>query len=102
MAKIVRVQEDDLQDLNLGFAEVPQMVKVSVHVKGQFKTDLSQLLQEFNDIFAWTYIDMKGVDPKFCMQHPSSMYTINVTSLLLTLTNLTLPNYLLIRRHAMY
>ena len=24
-------------------------------------------MQEFKDIFAWKYIDMKGVDPQFCM-----------------------------------
>lgn len=38
-----------------------------MHVEGQFKQELTDLLQEFKDIFAWNYTDMKGVDPKFCM-----------------------------------
>ena len=42
------------------------MVKISVKVEGQFKQDLIGLLQEFKDIFAWHYTDMKGVDPRFC------------------------------------
>ena len=36
-------------------------------MEGQFKQDLIGLLQEFKDIFAWHYTDMKGVDPRFCM-----------------------------------
>ena len=46
------MQEDELQDLNLGSDEDPQMVKISVKVAGQFKQDLIGLLQEFKDIFA--------------------------------------------------
>ena len=67
VSKTSRVQEDELQDLNLGSDEDPQMVKISVKVEGQFKQDLIGLLQEFKDIFAWHYTDMKGVDPRFCM-----------------------------------
>lgn len=66
-AKTARVMEDELQDLNLGTEQEPQTVKISIHVGGQFKADLSNLLMEFKDIFAWKYTDMKGVDPRFCM-----------------------------------
>ena len=67
MAKTTRVQEDDLQDINMGSKEDPKMVKVSIHVEGHFKSELSELLQEFTDIFAWKYTNMKGVDPRFYM-----------------------------------
>ena len=43
------------------------MVKVSVHVDSQIRSSLQPLLQEFKDIFAWTYMDIKGVEPSFCM-----------------------------------
>lgn len=39
------------------------MVKVSVHIDGQFKQDLKALLMEFKDVFAWEYSDMKGIYP---------------------------------------
>ena len=42
-------------------------MKISIHVERQFKEDLTKLFIEFKDIFAWQYIDMKGVDPQFCM-----------------------------------
>ena len=67
LSKLSRVKEDDLQELNLGSEGEPQTVKISVHVEGQFKQELIDLLQEFKDIFAWKYTDMKGVDPQFCM-----------------------------------
>lgn len=67
VSRTSRVKEDDLQDLNLGSEEDPQMVKISVKVEGQFKQDLTNLLQEFKDISAWHYTDTKGVDPQFCM-----------------------------------
>ena len=67
VSRTSRVQEDELQDLNLGSNEDPQMVKISVKAEGQFKQDLIGLLQEFKDIFAWHYTDMKGVDHRFCM-----------------------------------
>ena len=67
MSKTARVKEDDLQDLNLGTEQEPQHVKISVHVEGKFKEDLTKLLSEYKDIFAWHYTDMKGVDPHFCM-----------------------------------
>lgn len=79
MFKIARVKEDDLQELNLGTLENPKIVKISVHVEGQFKIDLNQLLMEFKDIFAWQYTHMKGVDSSFCM------HKINLKKMILQL-----------------
>lgn len=42
------------------------MVKVSVHLDEDFKEDLKALLQEFIDVFAWDYSDLKGMDPEVC------------------------------------
>ena len=41
------------------------MVKISVHVQGEFKAELKQILMQYKDIFAWDYSDMKGIDPTF-------------------------------------
>ena len=81
MSKAARVKEDDLQDLNLGTEQEPQHVKISFHVEGKFKEDLTKLLSEYKDIFAWHYIDMKGVDPHFCMHKINlKKYAVHVIS----------------------
>ena len=64
MDKVSRAKEDDLQDLNLGTEEHPKIVKVSVNLEEDFKQDLKALLQEFIDVFAWDYSDLKGMDPQ--------------------------------------
>ena len=51
LEKIVRVKEDDLQDLNLGTEADPKIVKVSTDIDDAFKTALWKLLKEFKDIF---------------------------------------------------
>ena len=64
MDKGSRAKEDELQDLNLGTKEHPKMVKVSVNLEADFKQDLKALLQEFIDVFAWDYLDLKVMDPQ--------------------------------------
>ena len=61
---ISRVQEDDLQDLNIGTTEEPKMVKDNVNLDKTFKMQLTDLLREFKDVFAWDYLDLRGMDPK--------------------------------------
>ena len=63
MEKVSRVKGDDLQDLNLGSDVSPKVVKVSVNLDDGFKEDLKKLLQEYMDVFAWDYLDLKGMDP---------------------------------------
>ena len=63
MQTIFGVLEDDLQDMNLGTAEYPKIMKVSVHIDGQFNEHLKALLLEFTDVLAWKYFDIKGIDP---------------------------------------
>ena len=58
-----RVKMDQLVEVNLGTKDKPRMVKVSANLDSEFKAELVQLLQEFRDIFVWSYADMKGLDP---------------------------------------
>ena len=57
--------EDELEDMNLGTTEEPSMVKVSKRLDKDMKEKLQKLLEEFKDVFAWSYKDMKGIDPQF-------------------------------------
>ena len=68
LSKTARVKEDDLEDFNLGTKEDPKNVRICAELPVEFKLNLQKLLQEFKDVFAWQYTDMKGVDPRFC-QH---------------------------------
>ena len=68
MSRSSRVKEDDLENLNLGTADNPKNVRISVNLTTDFRQNLKQLLFEFKDIFAWHYTDMKGVNPNIC-QH---------------------------------
>ena len=63
METVSRVKEDELEDLNLGSAKIPKMVRISAHLDNDSRQELKKLLQEFIDVFAWDYYEMKGMDP---------------------------------------
>ena len=65
LSRTARVKEDDLETVFLGDDKASQPVKVSTLLEPEFWEELLSLLQEFKDIFAWDYGDMKGLDPKF-------------------------------------
>ena len=60
-----RVKQDQLEEVNLGEEGEEQQVRVSAELEEQFKEQLVQLLKEYKDVFAWSYTDMEGIDPKF-------------------------------------
>ncbi|KAI5338763.1 hypothetical protein L3X38_018035 [Prunus dulcis] len=49
---------DDLQEINLGAVDSPKPVFVSALLTSQELEDYTQLLQEYRDVFAWSYQDM--------------------------------------------
>lgn len=53
---------DNLQEINLRFEASPKIVKVATPSTLKLGHDLVCLLQEFINIFAWTYEDMPGLD----------------------------------------
>ncbi|KAI5316646.1 hypothetical protein L3X38_036353 [Prunus dulcis] len=54
---------DDLQDINLGTVDDPKPIFVSASLMPQELEEYTQLLQEYRDVFAWSYQDMPGLDP---------------------------------------
>ena len=60
-----RVKQDQLQEVSLGDEEDEKKVKVSVKLEEWFKEQLIQLLEEYKDVFACSYSNMEGIDPKF-------------------------------------
>lgn len=72
--KSVRSAEEELEDLNVGTAEHPKMVRIGKNIESEFKEALKKLVTEFKDVFAWDYCDMKGIDPSF-YQHKINLKT---------------------------
>ncbi|KAI5313714.1 hypothetical protein L3X38_042890 [Prunus dulcis] len=54
---------DDMQEINLGTVDRPKPIFVSASLTPQELEEYTQLLQEYRDVFAWSYQDMPGLDP---------------------------------------
>ncbi|XP_061999282.1 uncharacterized protein LOC133716611 [Rosa rugosa] len=55
---------DELKELNLGTEEDPRPVFVSASLSPEEEREYHDLLLEYKDVFAWTYKEMPGLDPK--------------------------------------
>jgi len=55
---------DELKELNLGTPEEPRPVYVSSLLASEEEKEYFNLLGEYKDVFAWSYEDMPGLDPK--------------------------------------
>jgi ribonuclease HI len=49
--------------LNIGTLETPKNVKIGVKSSDEEKNKFSKLLSEFQDVFAWSYEDLRGFYP---------------------------------------
>ena len=57
-------EEVQLEEVDVGEEGEGKQVRVSAKLEVQFKDQLVQLLKEYRDVFAWSYTDMEGIDPK--------------------------------------
>jgi hypothetical protein len=55
-----RVRSTKIKELNLGMAEEPHNVLIAKELDTKFKEQLTNVLQAYKDMFAWSYEDMKG------------------------------------------
>ncbi|CAL8990430.1 unnamed protein product [Prunus brigantina] len=60
---------DELKELNLGTNEDPRPIFVSALLNPSEEESYHQLLLEYKDVFAWTYKEMPGLDPKVAVHH---------------------------------
>jgi hypothetical protein len=49
--------------LNIGTPESPKNVKIGAQCSDEEKMKFAKLLGEFQDVFAWSYEDLRGFDP---------------------------------------
>ena len=59
---------DDTISLNLGTSKSPKMVKLGAQCSNKEKEKFTELLHEFQDVFAWSYEDLRGFHPTL-IQH---------------------------------
>ena len=63
-----------LEEVNMGTLAEPRTISIAKNLPPSTKTELIGLLGEYKDVFAWSYDDMKGLDPKF-YQHQINVAT---------------------------
>ncbi|XP_074314436.1 uncharacterized protein LOC141649650 [Silene latifolia] len=55
---------DELKELNLGTTEDPRPIYVSALLTKEDEEEYYKLLVEYKDVFAWSYKEMSGLNPK--------------------------------------
>ena len=60
-----RVKASTLKSLDLGSDGNPRTPKISNNLLPDERSALIRLLTEYQDVFAWSYTDMKGLDPQY-------------------------------------
>ena len=68
LEKKIRLMEPTFETLNLGNDENPRLIKIGSTLNEKERKDLKDLLTKFQEVYAWSYEDMSGIDPKIA-QH---------------------------------
>ena len=64
----------ELEEVNMGTLAEPRTLSIAKNLPPSTKTSIIGLQGEYKDVFAWSYDDMKGLDPKF-YQHQINLPT---------------------------
>ncbi|XP_070047111.1 uncharacterized protein [Nicotiana tomentosiformis] len=65
----VKATIDALKEVNLGTDEEPRPTYLSALLEVDEESTYIELLKEFRDVFAWSYKEMTGLDPKVAIHH---------------------------------
>ncbi|KAA0059652.1 gag protease polyprotein [Cucumis melo var. makuwa] len=55
---------DELKEVNLGTKEEPRLTFISTQISNGDENEYVNLLKAYKDVFAWSYKEMPGLDPK--------------------------------------
>ena len=59
---------DEITSVNVGTEKDPRQVQIGSMLSSEERERLVALLKDFKDVFAWSYEDMPGCNPKI-VQH---------------------------------
>ena len=62
LKKKIEPMKPTLETINLGNNENPRLIKIGLTLNEKERKDLQELLMEFQEVFAWSYEDMPGID----------------------------------------
>ena len=65
LAMSQRVKASTLETINLGLDENPRTLQIANNLPTGERASLVRLLTDYQDVFAWSYTDMKGLDPQY-------------------------------------
>ena len=60
--RVIQPHQESTEVINLGTEDVKREIKIGAALEDNVKKGLIELLQEYVDIFAWSYQDMPGLD----------------------------------------
>ena len=67
--KMIKPHQESIKIVNLGSETEVKEVKVGVDLEDSVKSRLVKLLQEYSDIFVWSYEDMPRLDTDIFVHH---------------------------------
>ena len=56
--------QDPTEDVNIGSEDNPKILQIGTSLSPEEKKRLTDFLKQHEEVFAWTYEDMPGLDPK--------------------------------------
>ncbi|GAA0144483.1 hypothetical protein LIER_04916 [Lithospermum erythrorhizon] len=69
LEEYINATVDELKEINLGTTEDPRPTYVSALLTPEEEAEYVSPLIEFRDVFAWTYSEMPGLNPKVVVHH---------------------------------
>ena len=60
---------DELKEVNLGTIEEPRPTFISIQLSDDDENEYVNLLKGYKNVFAWSYKEMSGLDPKVVIHH---------------------------------
>ena len=61
--------EPTFETINLGNDENSRLIKIGSTLNKKVRKDLKELLTKFQEVIAWSYEDMPGIDPEIAQHH---------------------------------
>jgi hypothetical protein len=65
----VKATIDELKEVNLGTIKDPCLIHISALLSPKEEEAYINLLKKFRDVFAWSYKEMSGLDPKIVVHY---------------------------------
>ena len=69
LEKKIEPMEPTFETITLGNDENPRLIKISSTLNEKKRKDLKKLLIEFQEVFAWSYEDMPGINLEIAQHH---------------------------------